>query len=111
MAVFCTVQSLNKKKLKWRHTVAFVFAYLVRSNTDSRHSYANKTIRCYKKSHGGNGNQLKEGVLHGQTCATGLSESVTLLKSTFKLQKQNFIEYHSSKVTSHPDCIFEIHQW
>ena len=24
--------------------------------------------------------------------------------------KQNFIAYHSSKVSSRPDCIFEIHQ-
>ena len=78
---------LTKKKLKWWHAVAFVFAYLTWSNADSRCSYANETVRFYKKSRGGNGRQLKEGVLHRQLRATGLSESVTLLKSTFKLQK------------------------
>ena len=28
----------------------------------------------------------------------------------FPSLKQNLIAYHSSKVSSHPDCIFEIHQ-
>ena len=28
----------------------------------------------------------------------------------FPSLKQNFIAYHSSKVSSHPDCIFEIYQ-
>ena len=28
----------------------------------------------------------------------------------FPSLKNNFIAYHSSKVSSHPDCIFEIHQ-
>ena len=28
----------------------------------------------------------------------------------FPILKQNFIAYHSSKVSSSPDCIFEIHQ-
>ena len=28
----------------------------------------------------------------------------------FPSLKQNFIVYHSSKVSSRPDCIFEIHQ-
>ena len=28
----------------------------------------------------------------------------------FPILKQNFIAYHSSKVSSCPDCIFEIHQ-
>ena len=28
----------------------------------------------------------------------------------FPSLKQNFIAYRSSKVSSHPDCIFEIHQ-
>ena len=28
----------------------------------------------------------------------------------FQSLKHNFIAYHSSKVSSHPDCIFEIHQ-
>ena len=28
----------------------------------------------------------------------------------FPSLKQNFIAYHSSKVSSHPDSIFEIHQ-
>ena len=28
----------------------------------------------------------------------------------FPSLKQNFIAYHSSKVSSRPDCIFEIHQ-
>ena len=83
---FVRFNCLTKKNLKWQHTVAFVFAYLSWSNTDSQLSYANETVRCYKKSHGGNGNNLKQGVLHRQTHATGLSESVTLLKSTFKQQ-------------------------
>ena len=30
--------------------------------------------------------------------------------SFFPSLKQNFVAYHSSKVSSHPDCIFEIHQ-
>ena len=30
--------------------------------------------------------------------------------SFFPSLKQNFIAYHSSKVSSRPDCIFEIHQ-
>ena len=29
----------------------------------------------------------------------------------FPSLKQNFIAYRSSKVSSRPDCIFEIHQW
>ena len=40
----------------------------------------------YKKSRGGNGNELKQGMLHRQMHMTGLSESVTLWKSTFKPQ-------------------------
>ena len=28
----------------------------------------------------------------------------------FPSLKQNFIAYHSSKVSLHPDCVFEIHQ-
>ena len=28
----------------------------------------------------------------------------------FQSLKHNFIAYRSSKVSSHPDCIFEIHQ-
>ena len=28
----------------------------------------------------------------------------------FPILKQNFIAYHSSKVCSRPDCIFEIHK-
>ena len=39
----------------------------------------------YKKSCGENGSSFKKGVLHRQTCVTGLSKSVTLLKSTLKL--------------------------
>ena len=31
-------------------------------------------------------------------------------KSSLKHSIQNFIAYHSSQVSSHPDCIFEIHQ-
>ena len=30
--------------------------------------------------------------------------------SLFPSLKQNFIAYHSSKVSPRPDCIFEIHQ-
>ena len=32
------------------------------------------------------------------------------MASFFPILKQNFIAYHSSKVSSCPDCIFEIHQ-
>ena len=33
-----------------------------------------------------------------------------LEKQSFPSLKQNFIAYRSSKVSSRPDCIFEIHQ-
>ena len=34
----------------------------------------------------------------------------TFLRHFFPILKQNFIAYRSSKVSSRPDCIFEIHQ-
>ena len=34
----------------------------------------------------------------------------TFLRHFFPSLKQSFIAYHSSKVSSRPDCIFEIHQ-
>ena len=34
----------------------------------------------------------------------------TFLWHFFPSLRKNFIGYHSSKVSSHPDCIFEIHQ-
>ena len=71
------------KKLKWRHT--FVFAYLVWNNTLSV-LLCKWDCQVYKKSRGGNRNELKLGVLRRQTHATGLSELLTLLKSTFKPQ-------------------------
>ena len=32
------------------------------------------------------------------------------VEAFFRSLKQNFIAYRSSKVSSRPDCIFEIHQ-
>ena len=53
--------------------------------------------QVYKRSCGGNGGKFEEGMLHRQTRATGLSESaqktVTLLKSTFKLEAISAIYY------------------
>ena len=34
----------------------------------------------------------------------------TFLRHIFPSLKQSFIAYHSSKKSSRPDCIFEIHQ-
>ena len=47
----------------------------------------------YKKSRGGNWREWGKGVLGRQIHATGLSESVTLLKSTFKLEAISVIYY------------------
>ena len=33
------------------------------------------------------------------------------LRHFFRVLKLNFIAYRSSKVSSRPDCIFEIHRW
>ena len=38
------------------------------------------------------------------------SEAFHTFVAFFPILKQNFIAYRSSKVSSRPDCIFEIHQ-
>ena len=64
----------------------FCICYLAWSNADSQRSNANETVRCIKRAVEGTGMSWKQGVLRRQTRATGLSESVTLLISTFKPQ-------------------------
>ena len=66
------------------------------SNTDSRRSYSNETLPGGKGAvEGIGGGEFEEGVLCRQTHATGLSESsqktITLLKSTFKLEQFSII--------------------
>ena len=39
-----------------------------------------------------------------------MKHSIRFCGISFPSLKQNFIAYHSSKVSSRPDCIFEIHQ-
>ena len=80
----------KKKKLKWKLTVAFIFDYLAWVTQTFAVPMQMRLCQVYKRSRWGNrgGGEFKEGVLHQQTRATGLSEStqktVTLLKSTFK---------------------------
>ena len=47
--------------------------------------------------------------IHARWSKSSLKHSVRFC-SIFPSFKQNFIAYHSSKVSSHSDCIFEIHQ-
>ena len=49
---------------------------------------------------------------HSKTDAWFMQDSWKAVWSIpfFPSLKQNFIAYHSSKVSSHPDCIFEIYQ-
>ena len=58
------------------------------------------TLLCHSKTHA-------RFMQHGPKTVWSIPYvSVTLLPSL----KQNFIVYYSSKVSSHPDCIFQIHQ-
>ena len=43
-------------------------------------------------------------------CSKSCRKHSIRLCGIFPSLKQNFIAYHSSKVSSHPDCIFEVHQ-
>ena len=47
--------------------------------------------------------------IHARCLKSSLKHS-TRFCGIFPSLKQNFIAYRSSKVSSHPDCIFEIHQ-
>ena len=47
--------------------------------------------------------------IHARCSKSSLKHSIRFC-GIFPSLKQNFIAYHSSKVSSHPDCIFEIHQ-
>ena len=47
--------------------------------------------------------------IHARCSKSSLKHSIGL-RGIFSSLKQNFIAYHSSKVSSRPDCIFEIHQ-
>ena len=47
--------------------------------------------------------------IHARCYKSSLKHSIRSV-AFFPSLKQNFITYHSSKVSSHPDCIFEIHQ-
>ena len=71
------------------------------SNADFRRSYANETMPgVSKEPWRERGGKLEEGWLRRQTRATGLSEStqktITLLKSTFKLEAISEIYYLSA---------------
>ena len=73
---FVRFSRLTKKKLKWRHTVAFVFAYLPMQM---------RLSGVIKRAVDGTGITWNKACCV-KTCVTRLSESVTLLKSTFKPQ-------------------------
>ena len=47
--------------------------------------------------------------IHARCSISSLKHSIRSV-AFFPSLKQNFIAYHSSKVSSRPDCIFEIHQ-
>ena len=48
--------------------------------------------------------------IHAKLSKSRLEYSIRFCGSNFSKLKQNFIGYRSSKVSSRPDCIFEIHQ-
>ena len=48
--------------------------------------------------------------IHARWSKSSLKHSIRCFCGIFPILKQNFIAYRSSKVSSHPDCIFEIHQ-
>ena len=47
--------------------------------------------------------------IHARWSKSSLKHSIHFC-GIFPSLKQNYIAYHSSKVSFHPDCIFEIHQ-
>ena len=49
------------------------------------------------------------GSIHARWAKSSLKPSIRFC-GIFPSSKHNFIAYHSSKVSSRPDCIFEIHQ-
>ena len=48
--------------------------------------------------------------IHATCSKSSLKHSICFCGIIFPSLKQNFIAYRSSKMSSHPDCIFEIHQ-
>ena len=48
--------------------------------------------------------------IHARCSKSSLKQSICFCGIFFSSLKQNFIAYCSSKVSSRPDCIFEIHQ-
>ena len=48
--------------------------------------------------------------IHARWSKSSLKHSIRFCGIFSPSLKQNFIAYHSSKVSSRPDCIFEIHQ-
>ena len=48
--------------------------------------------------------------IHARCSKSSLKHSIRYFFGIFPSLKQNFIAYRSSKVSSHPDCIFEIYQ-
>ena len=48
--------------------------------------------------------------IHARWSKSSLKHSIRFCGIFFSSLKQNFIAYRSSKVSSRPDCIFEIHQ-
>ena len=48
--------------------------------------------------------------IHARCSKNSLKHSIGFCGIFFSSLKQNFIAYRSSKVSSRPDCIFEIHQ-
>ena len=48
--------------------------------------------------------------IHARYSKSSLKHSILCFCGIFPSLKQNFIAYRSSKVSSRPDCIFEIHQ-
>ena len=48
--------------------------------------------------------------IHARCSKNSLKHSIGFCGLFFPSLKQNFITYRSSKVSSRPDCIFEIHQ-
>ena len=48
--------------------------------------------------------------IHARWSKSSLKHTIRFHSAFFPSLKLNFIAYHSSKVSSRPDCIFEIHQ-
>ena len=50
------------------------------------------------------------GSIHARRSTSSLKHSIRFCGIFFPSLKHNFIAYRSSKVSSRPDCIFEVHQ-